>query len=129
MSEIVVSGRAFGKESSVTPATALRAILPLPAVMQVLDVLLPAAVEDHVSRVLPAVPECFVGARPRTQCLDIAHGLQTVIEKGLDNFGGAAVAQADIEKYYDSLPVLRIARWLIAHGTPPSHAAWCHFHP
>ena len=122
MSEIVVKGSVFGKESSVTPSSAIRAILPLPSIMQILDVLLPSYIEDFVSRALPTIPECFVGARPGTQCLDIAHGLQTIIEKGLDNFGAAAVAQSDIEKYYDSLPVLRVVRWLIAHGVPSSLA-------
>ena len=123
MSQIVVKGHLFGKESSVTSAASTRAILPLPSVMQVLDAVLLDAYENLLSVILPAVPGCFVGARPRTQCLDIAHGLQTVIEKGLDNFGAAAVAQADIEKYYDSLPVLRIARWLVSNGTPACHAA------
>ena len=45
----------------------LRAILPLPAVMQILDVLLPASLEEVVSKALPAVTECYIGARPRTQ--------------------------------------------------------------
>ena len=102
MSSIVVKGRVFGKESSTTPATSLRSILPLPAVMQILDVLIPSTLESHVRTLLPCVPECFIGAVPGTQCLDVAHGLQSVIEKGLDNFGAAAVAQSDIEKYYDS---------------------------
>ena len=123
MSEITVKGCVFGKESSVTPASSIRAIMPLPAVLQVLDALLPASFENLMNQALPTVPECFIGARPGTQCLDIAHGLQTIIEKGLDKFGAAAVAQADIEKYYDSLPTLRIARWLIAHGAACSHAA------
>ena len=61
-----------------------RAILPLPAVMQMLDVLIPRAAEEFVSNILPPVPECFIGARPETQCLDIAHGMQFVLEKGLD---------------------------------------------
>ena len=72
---------------------------------------------------LPPVPECFVGAIPGTQCLDAALGLQSVIEKGLDNFGAAAVAQSDIEKYYDSLPILRIMRWLTSRGVPANAAA------
>ena len=71
---------------------------------------------------LPIVDECFVGARPHTQCLDIAHGLQSVIEKGVDSFGNAAVAQYDIKKYYDSLPVLRIVLWLISRGAQRGHA-------
>ena len=123
MSDVVIKGTVFGKESSVSHATALRAILPLPAIMQVLDVILSIAMQTEVDALLPGVPECFVGARPKTQCLDVAHGLQAVIEKGLDRFGNAAVAQCDIEKYYDSLTVLRIIRWLISKGVPHSHAA------
>jgi hypothetical protein len=123
MSSVVVKGRVFGKESSKAPATSIRAILPLPAVMQILDVLIPSALEVHVRRLLPSVPECFVGAVSGTQCLDVAHGLQSVIEKGLDNFSAAAVAQSDIEKYYDSLPVLRIMRWLTSRGVPAPLAA------
>ena len=76
MSQIVVKGQLFGKESSVTSAASTRAILPLPSVMQVLDAVLLDAYENLLSVILPAVPGCFVGARPRTQCLDIAHGLQ-----------------------------------------------------
>jgi hypothetical protein len=76
-----------------------------------------------VRELLPSVPECFIGAVPGTQCLDVAHGLQSVIEKGLDNFGAAAVAQSDIEKYYDSLPMLRIIRWLTSRGVPAPLAA------
>ena len=123
MSHIIVKGHLFGKESSVTTAASTRAILPLPSVMQVLDVLLLDSFDDLLSTLLPEAPGCFIGARPRTQCLDIAHGLQTVIEKGLDNSGAAAIAQADIEKYYDSLPVLRIARWLVDHGVSAHHVA------
>jgi hypothetical protein len=43
MSSIVVKGRVFGKESSRAPATSLRSILPLPAVMQILDVVIPTS--------------------------------------------------------------------------------------
>ena len=37
------------------------------------------------------------------RCLDIAHGIHHVLGKGMDTFGGAAAAQCDIRKYYDSL--------------------------
>ena len=60
---------------------------------------------------------------PKTQCLDIAHGLQSVIEKGLDDHGSRAVAQCDIQCYYDSLPVLKIARWMLTAGIEPSLVA------
>jgi hypothetical protein len=95
----------------------------LPAVMQILDVLIPMGLETQVRELLPSIPECFVGAISGTQCLDVAHGLQSVIEKGLDSFGAGAVAQSDIEKYYDSLPILRIMRWLTSRGVPATEAA------
>ena len=82
--------------------------MPLPADLQVLDCLLAqrlnAWIDEHV-----AVPECcWVGARPFTQALDITHGLHLAIERGLDDRSQAAIAQSDIETYYDSLPVVRI---------------------
>ena len=64
-----------------------------------------------------------IGTQRRTQCPDIAHRLQSVIAKGLDNLGSATVAQSDIETYYGSLPVLRIVRWLTTHAAYSSHAA------
>ena len=79
--------------------------------------------DSFLSNALPDIPECFIGARPRTQCLDVADGIQYVLEKGLDNFGQAAAAQCDIEKYYDSLPVLEIVRWLVDRGLRPGIAA------
>ena len=56
----------------------------MPAVMQILDVILADYFNSFLSTVFTDIPGCFVGALPKTQCLDIAHGLQSVIEKGLD---------------------------------------------
>ena len=39
-----------------------------------------------------------------------------LIEKGLDNFGKAAVAQGDIDRYFDSLAILRVLIWLRDRG-------------
>ena len=44
------------------------------------------------------------------------HGLQSVIEKGLDMHGHAAIAQMDIRRYYDSIPVLRVFLYLLDLG-------------
>ena len=90
--------------------------MPLPSLMQLIDTWVPILLHDFLASVLPSVPECFVGARPRTQCPDIAHALQSVMEKGLDDHSNAAVAQRDIEKYYDSLPVLLLVQWLVDRG-------------
>ena len=95
ISSFDVYGKVFGKESHTTSAASLRSILPLPCIMQVLDALLANHFQHQVDSLLPVIPECFIGARPKTQCLDIAHGIQSVIEKGLDSHGQAAVAQCD----------------------------------
>ena len=96
--------------------------MPLPALLQIIDALLPASFDDFLSQILPCPEGCYFGARKGIQCLDIAHGLQTIIEKELDSLGAASLVQADIERYYDSLPVLRINWWLIHHGVPKAHA-------
>ena len=123
LSSVVVRGRVFGKDSSITAAHSMRAILPQPALMQVLDALIPLHVSHIIERAMPAQMSCFIGALPKTQCLDVAHGLQFIIEKGLDDYGRGALAQADIEKYYDSLPVLSIVRWLCRQGLQENVAA------
>ena len=62
-------------------------------------------------------------ARPKTQILDIAHGLHLALEKALDDHSRGAVAQADIEKYYDSIRLLRVVRGLVSKGCPVGLAA------
>jgi hypothetical protein len=113
-----VVGRVLGKESSVSAVNKLRAILPLPALMQVVDVLLPLLLEQHLSAVLPRTPGCLVAGRPGSQVLDISHAVQCVLEKGLDDFGAAAAAQCDIQQFYDSLPLILILLWLVDKGVP-----------
>ena len=58
--------------------------------------------------------------------LDVAHGLQFVLEKGIDTFGRAAVAQSDIEKYYDNLNVLRAALAKTAHQAASAYECGDH---
>ena len=64
-----------------------------------------------------------MGARPKTQILDIAHGLHLALEKALDDHSRGAIAQLDIEKYYDSIRLLIVGRWLVSHGCPVALAA------
>ena len=58
----------------------------------------------------------FIGARPQTQALDIAHALQLVVERGLDDGSRAVLAQCDIQTFFDELHVLKICRWLVGCG-------------
>ena len=46
-----------------------------------------------------------------------------IIEKGLDTFGRAAIAQCDIEKFYDSMRCLRMAKWMVDKGADARHVA------
>ena len=50
--------------------------------------------------------------------MDIAHGIRSAVEKALDNKSQGAVAQMDIQPYYDSLDALLLCRWLEEQGVP-----------
>jgi len=123
VSAMEVPGRVLGKEGPVSSVGKLRVILPLPALMQVVDAILPALIEGYLTSLLPRVPECLVAGRPFTQVLDIAHGVQCVLEKGLDDFGCAAAAQCDIQQFYDSLPLVLIFLRMVGKGVPWGLAA------
>jgi hypothetical protein len=97
--------------------------LPLPAVLQIIDSALARYLNTNLDLVFPAIPGTWVGARPGTQALDIAHGLHLVIEKGLDMRSRAALGQEDIQAFYDTMKMLRIARFLEEKGIPKAHAA------
>ena len=116
MAGLVIAGSVFGKEACATTANKTRTILPLPAVLQVVDALLPILLRDFLATQLPATPETFVGAQPKTQCLDIAHSLHLVIEKGIDMHGAGAIAQSDIQQFFDSIPLLKICLWMVSRG-------------
>jgi len=123
MSSFNVQGRLYAKSRGAVPANKTRTILPLPSILAIFDCVLCNYWEPKIDMLFPPVPSIFIGARPHTQTLDIMHGLQGVIEKGLDLHGRAAVAQMDIKRYYDSIPVLRIHRYLVSRGCCPSAAA------
>ena len=48
------------------------------------------------------------------------------MERSLDNMSKCTISQQDVEKYYDSLPILRIADWMISGGANPQHVACMH---
>ena len=79
--------------------------------------------QPAVDALFPAVGSVFNGARPHSQTLDIMHGLQGVIEKCLDLHRLAAVAQMDIKRYSDSIPLVRVSRYLVCHGCSRAGAA------
>ena len=66
----------------------------------------------------PVLQACYIGNKPKTQCLDVAHVTQLVIEKGMDDQSNAAVATSDIRRLYDSINLMLVARYLLKHGCP-----------
>ena len=84
MALIEVHGSVFGKASSSFVIQEKRAILPQPAILQVIDAAISAYWNKIIDVLVPQPFGVFVGARPNTRALDIAHSLQLVIECGLD---------------------------------------------
>ena len=108
--------KAVGKKSKDSLDTDLRAIVPMAACLRLLDRVLGLKIDAELSKLLPCIPGFFVGAQRHTQCLDIAHGAALFIEKALDSRSEGSVAQADIRCYFDSMPILRILKWLVQQG-------------
>ena len=46
-----------------------------------------------------------------------------VIERGLDADNGTAIGQRDIQSYFDALPIMAIASWMVERGAPPADVA------
>ena len=74
---------------------------------------------SEIDRIIPMCPGPFVGARPKTQCLDIAHGLATIVETSPDLKNHSANGQQDVKQYYDLKPILLIVLWLENKGFQP----------
>ena len=120
-----VHGRVFGKESVKPSASECRAILPLPALLTLADIILSTRVNKWVAVNMVCPKVCFVGAKPGTQCLDIALCAQLVVEKGLDMKSKAAIATSDIRRFYDSIDLIKIASFLLRNGFDPGTVAAC----
>ena len=104
----------FGKKSSRTPACDVRAIVPQCSLSKLVDNILSSLLFDRLTFLLPKRPGVFVGAQRFTQAKDLGAGVQLLMEKGLDMKSQSACAQADIARYFDSLPVLLCVNWLLA---------------
>ena len=116
MSKLVCRGRFWGKSSSRSELSKLRAIFPQHALLALIDCVLSRCLEHAIDKILLVTPGLFFGGHKHTQSLDISHAASLVIEHGLDCWGEGAWAQMDIRSYYDELPILDIARFLLSHG-------------
>ena len=61
--------------------------------------------------------------QPHTQVKDIGSAAWLTVEKGLDMRSSAAVAQMDIQTYFDHLPLLLIFLWCERQGFDTSIVA------
>ena len=105
----------YGKSSADTATCDIRGIIPPCALLKLLDDVLARSLSNRLSFLLPKLPGCLIGARKFTQTKDLSMGAQLLVEKGLDTHSSAAFAQADVARYFDSLPLLLIVFWLLAH--------------
>ena len=121
----VIVGRCYGKDCCSPSPGDCRAILPLPALLTLADIMLSTRVNKWIQDDLMPRSTCFIGALPGTQCLDISHSVQLVVKKALDIKSRGAVATADIRRYYDSLNMLRVARFLVSRGCDAATVAAC----
>ena len=117
MFSLTVQGRVFGKTSSTPAGDETRAILPLCSIWALLDAIAHYFIEPFVKEWAPADNRIFVGARPRTQALEVAHACNLVVEKSLDRHSAGAVSQADILKFFDRIQIAQLAQFFVSRGS------------
>ena len=116
LSSTTVHGIVLAKQGGAIPPEKTRAILPMPVILSMLDMILASRLEKVLDPLVQSLPASFViGARRKTQMLDVTFPLSLVIEKGLDMHSKAVVASGDIKQYFDYVNVLSIAHWLVKH--------------
>lgn len=113
-----IVGAVKGKVSSSTTPGDTRSILPMPALLEILDFILARRVISIVEEHFGTVPGVFVGAKRGTQVTEAVGGIVLAIEKGLDSKGCIALADYDIQTFYDTIDPLLLARWWIARRLP-----------
>jgi hypothetical protein len=118
LKQLWINGRVQGKESSSPSADEVRAILPLPALLQIGDLIISEKLEKAIVAVLPQKPGVYHGSDKHTQTLEIGFSVAKLLEKGNDDFGNAAVAETDVASFYDSIALQPILEWCTAHNIP-----------
>ena len=118
-----VEAYARAKAAGPIRAEKTRVILPLNAMMQILDAILAHLLEELIEKIFPKSSRpalCYHGGtEPRTQPMDIAHAVQMLVERGLDSKSMMTVAQQDIKSYYDNIDILQILKFITGKGEHP----------
>eukprot|EP00973_Karenia_brevis_P031009 4277401-Karenia_brevis.AAC.1 len=87
-----------------------RTIVPLGAILQILDTTIAIISNKNIPKLISAHPSTYIGGRRRTQPIDVAWSLGQVVERGLDSHSCAALAQEDIATHFDAMSMLHIAK-------------------
>ena len=123
LQKLSIDAKIWGKKTRKPKLSEIRMILPLSPLLSILDVLVSEALSAWLSRVSPPLKGIFVGGERGTQPQDISCACSMWLEKGHDAWpDDHTVAQADIEKYYDSLDPVHIAESLLCGTRSPGDA-------
>lgn len=116
IASVLVLGLLAGKQSKFPTLDTIRLILPLLCVVGVLDVVLALRINVIADTQFSCLRSSaiYIGGRPKTQTLEIAHAFQLGTEKALDHQSSGAFLQADILQYFDALPTFGIVMWLLS---------------
>jgi hypothetical protein len=116
LKSFIIPGSVKGKRSSTTLAADTRSILPLPALLEIADAILANKVNEFINSHFAPLEGVYHGAVKGTQTAEIAGGFTLAVERGADCFGKVAIADCDLQKFYDMLDPLIFHRWAISHG-------------
>lgn len=119
LQQISIAGKLKGKGTSKPKPKQIRAILSLPAIMQLFDVYFANHIQQFIDSHFEHIPGIYNGAVPRTHCSEIQACIALCAQKGSDDHDQFASAQCDIAAYYDSLPVFQIVQYMVQHGLSP----------
>lgn len=84
MSQLELYGKVYGKKTQKPTPQQLRVVLPLTSALQILDVVLAERLEAYMNDSPQPARSLHIGARRRTQTLEIAQSLSLVLEKSAD---------------------------------------------
>ena len=119
MAKIQIHSRVYGKGTSRPKLKEIRAILPLPPIAGIIDVLVANKLDRWLSQLPRHSSAIYTGGTAFTQCLDIAHGGALWLEKGGDNkTQNHCIAQCDIATYYDTINPTAVLSWATSQGSP-----------
>jgi hypothetical protein len=121
---LALEGFVKGKGKASCQTDRMRAVVPMPVLLAMLDSILAERLRVFVE-MLPLPPHICVGGGGGVQLGDIAHGCAMILEKSMDDMSQGVVIQADVEKYYDQLPLWKCLDALALRGLDARTAAAC----